>query len=64
MSQELLSKLESKVQHAVELIELLRLQIEELEEENADLKAEQAEWREELAALLRRFDHVSVPETY
>ncbi len=64
MSHELLSKLESKVQHAVELIELLRLQIEELEEENADLKAEQAEWREELAALLRRFDHVTAPEPY
>ncbi len=62
MSTNLLNKLEKKVEHTVEVIELLRLQIEELEEENAALKAEQEKWRADLSALLQRFDDIEVDQ--
>ena len=58
---ELLIKLEQKVEHAVEVIELLRLQLEELEEENAALKAEQQKWRGDLVSMIKRFDEIEVP---
>ncbi len=60
MSTDLLSQLEQKVEHALEVIELLRLQIDELEQENAALKAEQEKWRHDLAGLLARFDQIDV----
>lgn len=72
MSSDLLQQLEQKVAHAVEIIELLRLQIEELEEgnskleeknikleeDNIRLKAEQDKWRHDLMALIQRFDKI------
>lgn len=58
MSADLFNKLEKKVQHAVEVIELLRLQIEELEEENLALKAEHEKWRSDLSSMIRRFDDI------
>lgn len=57
MSHELLNLLEKKVEHALEVIELLRLQIDELEEENITLKADQEKWRHDLMMLIKRFDH-------
>lgn len=60
MAFDLLLKLEQKVEHAVEVIELLRLQIEELEEENSALKAEQEKWRDELLSLIGRFDQIEI----
>jgi len=59
MSTDLLLALEQKVTHAVEIIELLRLQIEELEEENIALKAEHEKWRSDLATLIKRFDQIN-----
>jgi len=61
MTSDLLLQLEQKVAHAVEVIELLRLQIEELEEENIALKAEHEKWRNDLAALIKRFDQIDIP---
>lgn len=58
MIRDLLFKLEQKVEHAVDLIELLRLQIEELEEENAALRSEQEQWRDDLVNLLKRFEQI------
>ena len=58
MSLELLNQLEQKVDHTIETIELLRLQIEELEEENTALKAEHEKWRHDLVDLITRFDEV------
>jgi cell division protein ZapB len=58
MSLELLNQLEQKVDHTIETIELLRLQIEELEEENTALKAEHEKWRHDLVDLISRFDEV------
>ncbi len=58
---DLLLQLEQKVANAVEVIELLRLQIEELEEENINLKAEHEKWRRDLTALIKRFDQIETP---
>ncbi len=58
MFKDLLFQLEQKVEHAVDLIELLRLQIEELEEENAALRSEQEQWRDDLVHLLKRFEQI------
>lgn len=56
MTKELLNQLEKGVAHAIDTIEFLRLQVEELEEENAALKAEQEQWRNDLSKLLERFE--------
>lgn len=58
MTPDLLQQLEQKVAHAVEIIELLRLQVEELEEQNINLKADQEKWRHDLMNLLKRFDQI------
>ncbi|MGE3319065.1 MAG: cell division protein ZapB [Candidatus Berkiella sp.] len=58
MTTDLLQKLEQKVAHAVEVIELLRMQIEELEMENTTLKAEHEKWRKDLVSLISRFDQI------
>lgn len=56
MSRDLLVELEKKVEHAIEVIELLRLQIDELVDENTMLKADHQKWREDLGTLIQRFD--------
>ncbi len=61
MTSDLLLKLEQKVANAVEVIELLRLQVEELEKENTVLKAEHEKWRRDLTALIKRFDFIDTP---
>ena len=61
MTIELLNKLERKIGHAIETIELLKLQIDELEEENAALRAEQEKWRHNISDLLSRFDGLEGP---
>lgn len=72
MIRDLLFEFEQKVEHAIEVIELLRLQIEELEEQNTTLRSEQEKWRDDLVNLLKKFDQIeseslqssqSTPET-
>jgi cell division protein ZapB len=63
MTNDLLQKLEQKVAHAVEVIELLRMQIEELETENSTLKAEHDKWRRDLVSLIKRFDQIEEKTT-
>lgn len=69
MSSELLQKLEDKIDNAVETIELLRLQNEELEEknsrlnnENTALKNKQAAWEQNLANMLEKLDAIEPKE--
>lgn len=71
MTSDLLLQLEQKVAHAVEVIgllraqveelEFLRLQVEELETENMALKSEHEKWRKDLLALIKRFDQIEAP---
>ncbi|TDO06157.1 MULTISPECIES: cell division protein ZapB [Halomonas] len=58
MSNELFNQLEQKVTSAVEALELMKMETEELREENARLKQERAEWERRLSALLGKFDEV------
>lgn len=65
MSFEILDQLEGKIKEAVETIQLLQLEIEELKEknttlnqENDNLKAEHNNFQERLRALLGRIDNV------
>jgi cell division protein ZapB len=58
MSTELFNRLEQKVTSAVEALELLRMEAEELREENTRLKREREEWERRLGDLLGRFDEL------
>lgn len=65
MSSELLQKLEDKIDNALETIELLRLQNDELEEkyskllnENSVLKSKHAAWEENLTTMLEKLDAI------
>ncbi|GED23469.1 cell division protein ZapB [Halomonas halmophila] len=58
MSNELFNQLEQKVSSAVEALELMKMEAEELREENTRLKQEREEWERRLSALLGKFDDV------
>lgn len=72
MSLEILDQLEEKIKQAVETIQILQLEIEELKEknnreqqnneqlrnENDQLRAEHDNWQERLRSLLGRIDNV------
>lgn len=64
MTSELLQQLEQKVTHAVDMIEFLRLQVEELEMENHQLKHDQDKWRHDLLSLLKRLDSIDTPASH
>ena len=72
MSLEILDQLEDKIKQAVETIQLLQLEVEELKEqngqsqqavealrnENEQLKNEHSNWQEHNRSLLGKFDNV------
>lgn len=69
MSSELLQKLETKITNAIETIELLKLQIEELEEknlklsnENTSIKSKQASWEKNLNTMLDKLTSATAVE--
>lgn len=69
MSVELLQKLEDKIDNAIETIELLRLQNEELEEkfnraqqDNTTLKSKQSAWEQNLSSMLEKLEAIEVRE--
>ncbi|HET8791460.1 MAG TPA: cell division protein ZapB [Modicisalibacter sp.] len=55
MSIELFNQLEQKVTNAVESLEMLKMEADELREENARLKQEHQEWERRLSGLLEKF---------
>lgn len=63
MSIELFNQLEQKVANAVESLELLKMETEELREENARLKQEHQEWERRLNGLLDKFRELEASET-
>lgn len=63
MSSELFNQLEQKVTNAVESLEMLKMEAEELREENARLKQEHDEWERRLSALLEKFRELEGSET-
>jgi len=56
MSLDLLNELEKRVQSAVDTIETMKLEIEQLKEDNAQLQDEKAAWQSRLGDLLGKFD--------
>ena len=69
MSIELLQKLENKIDYAIETIELLKLQLEEAEEKNANLASEntalknkQSSWESNLNIMLDKLNKFEVKE--
>jgi len=69
MSNELLQKLEHKIESAIESIEMLKLHIEELEEKNSKLanenlllKNKQAAWEKNLNSMLDKLSNISTSE--
>ncbi|MCG7601684.1 cell division protein ZapB [Halomonas sp. McH1-25] len=63
MSIELFNQLEQKVANAVESLEMLKMEAEELREENARLKQEHQEWERRLNGLLDKFRELESSET-
>lgn len=64
MSLELLNQLEAKVQTTLDSFEILRMEMDELKEENANLRNEKQAWESKLGQLLGRFSELEeVAET-
>lgn len=63
MSIELFNQLEQKVTNAVESLEMLKMESEELREENARLKQEHQEWERRLNGLLEKFRELESTES-
>ena len=61
MPHPLLQSLEQKIRLLLTESATLRLEIAELERENAHLRQQQEEWETQLAQLLERFDQVDQP---
>ncbi|UXZ54545.1 cell division protein ZapB [Halomonas sp. 7T] len=58
MSLELFNQLEQKVTDTVEALEMIKLENEELRDENAQLKQEREEWERRLQGVLGKFDGI------
>lgn len=63
MSIELFNQLEQKVTNAVESLEILKMEADELREENARIKQEHQEWERRLSGLLDKFRELEGSET-
>lgn len=55
MSNELFEQLEQRVNTAVDTIEMQRMELDELRQENERLKNERQQWESRLGSLLERF---------
>lgn len=63
MSLELFNQLEQKVTDTVDALEMMKLENEELRDENAKLKEEREEWERRLNSLLSKFDSLDTSST-
>ncbi|WP_027965988.1 cell division protein ZapB [Halomonas halocynthiae] len=60
MSIEIFNQLEQKVTSAVEALELMKMEVEELREENTRLKQAQEDWNQRLTSLLGKLNEVDL----
>ena len=58
MSNDLLKQLEGKINAAIETIELSRMEITELKEQNDELENRYVDWEDRLSALIEKFEHL------
>ncbi|GHC28496.1 cell division protein ZapB [Kushneria pakistanensis] len=63
MSNELFEQLEQRVNSAVDTIEMQRMELDELRQENERLKSERQQWESRLGGLLERFRELDANAT-
>ena len=62
MSNDLLKQLEEKITAAIETIELSRMEITELKEQNDELENRYVDWEDRLSALIEKFEQLEGEE--
>ena len=62
MSNNLLKQLEEKINAAIETIELSRMEITDLKEQNDELQNRYVDWEEKLSALIEKFEQLEEGE--
>ena len=62
MSNNLLKQLEEKINVAIETIELSRMEITDLKEQNDELQNRYVDWEERLSALIEKFEQLEEGE--
>ena len=62
MSNDLLKQLEDKITAAIETIELSRMEITELKEQNDELENRYVDWEDRLSALIEKFEQLEDEE--
>ena len=58
MSNDLLKQLEEKITAAIETIELSRMELTELKEQNNELESRYVDWEDRLSALIEKFEQL------
>ena len=62
MANDLLKKLEEKINEAIETIELSRMEISDLKEQNEELDNRYADWETRLSTLIEKFEQLEDSE--
>jgi cell division protein ZapB len=59
---ETMSRLEAKIQDAIDTIEMQRMEIAELKQRNDELEKQQQDWEDKLNALIEKFEQFEAEE--
>ena len=62
MANDLLKKLEEKINEAIENIELSRMEVSDLKEQNEELENRYADWETRLSTLIEKFEQLEDSE--
>ena len=62
MANDLLKKLEDKINEAIETIELSRMEVSDLKEQNEELENRYADWETRLSTLIEKFEQLENSE--
>ena len=62
MAKDLLKKLEEKINEAIETIELSRMEVTDLKEQNEELENRYADWETRLSTLIEKFEQLEESE--
>ena len=62
MANDLLTKLEEKINEAIETIELSRMEVSDLKEQNEELENRYSDWETRLSTLIEKFEHLEDSE--
>ena len=62
MANDLLTKLEEKINEAIETIELSRMEVSDLKEQNEELENRYSDWETRLSTLIEKFEQLEESE--